>query len=153
MFWGDTLRHMWHCFLAYFYMFIVTSTSDSWGFPGDSGKEPTCQCRRCGFDPWVGKISWRRKWQPPPLCLSGNSLPAPQSMGSQKSWTQLSDYTAVDLVLNTSNNSGSNSVSTILVARRWQNLSFLLVWNPTVRKKFPKPCSHLFIHWFISEWT
>ena len=30
------------------------------GFPGGtSGKEPTCQCRRrkkCGFDPWVGKI-------------------------------------------------------------------------------------------------
>ena len=30
------------------------------GFPGGlSGKESTCQCRRCrrrGFDPWVGKI-------------------------------------------------------------------------------------------------
>ena len=28
-----------------------------------SGKEPVCQCRRCkrlGFDPWVGKIFWRR---------------------------------------------------------------------------------------------
>ena len=22
------------------------------------------QCRRPGFSPWVGKISWRRKWQP-----------------------------------------------------------------------------------------
>ena len=20
--------------------------------------------RRCRFDPWVGKIPWRRKWQP-----------------------------------------------------------------------------------------
>ena len=33
------------------------------GFPGGaSGKEPTCQCRRCkrsGFDPWVGKVPWR----------------------------------------------------------------------------------------------
>ena len=27
-----------------------------------SGKEPSCQCRRCKFDPSVGKI-WRRKWQ------------------------------------------------------------------------------------------
>jgi len=26
-----------------------------------SGKESTCQCRRGGFNPWVGKISWRRK--------------------------------------------------------------------------------------------
>ena len=22
------------------------------------------QCRRCGFSPWIGKIPWRRKWQP-----------------------------------------------------------------------------------------
>ena len=22
------------------------------------------QCRRCEFDPWVGKNPWRRKWQP-----------------------------------------------------------------------------------------
>ena len=29
-------------------------------------KEFTCQCRRHGFDPWVRKIPWRRKWQPPP---------------------------------------------------------------------------------------
>ena len=35
-----------------------------WGFPGGAySKEPTCQCRkhkRCRFDPWVGKIPWRR---------------------------------------------------------------------------------------------
>ena len=34
------------------------------GFPGGtSGKEPLCQCgrrKRCGFDPWVRKITWRR---------------------------------------------------------------------------------------------
>ena len=29
-----------------------------------SGKESACQCRRHGFHPWVGKIPWRRKWQP-----------------------------------------------------------------------------------------
>ena len=37
------------------------------GFPGGAdGKVPACQCRRhrrCGFDPWVGKIAWRRAWQ------------------------------------------------------------------------------------------
>ena len=26
-----------------------------------SGKEPSCQCRRSVFHPWVGKIPWRRK--------------------------------------------------------------------------------------------
>ena len=27
------------------------------------------QLRRCGFDPWLGKIPWRRKWQPTPVFL------------------------------------------------------------------------------------
>ena len=38
------------------------------GFPGGArGKEPACQCRRHkrrGFDPWVGKIRWRRECNP-----------------------------------------------------------------------------------------
>ena len=38
-----------------------------------SGKESPCQCRRCEFDPWVGKIPWRRKWQPTPVFLPGKS--------------------------------------------------------------------------------
>ena len=41
------------------------------GFSGGTrGKEPTGQGRRCkrhGFDCWVGKIPWRRKWQPTPV--------------------------------------------------------------------------------------
>ena len=44
------------------------------GFPGGaSGKEPTCQCRRHGFDPWVGRIPWRRAWQPTVVFLPGES--------------------------------------------------------------------------------
>ena len=31
------------------------------------------QCRRCGFNPRVGKTTWRRKWQPTPIVLSGKS--------------------------------------------------------------------------------
>ena len=27
-------------------------------------KEPTCQCRRCEFDPWLNKFPWRRKCNP-----------------------------------------------------------------------------------------
>ena len=37
------------------------------GFSGSaSDKESTFQCRshkKLGFDPWVGKIPWRRVWQ------------------------------------------------------------------------------------------
>ena len=29
------------------------------------------QCRRPGFDPWVRKIPWRRKWQPTSVLLPG----------------------------------------------------------------------------------
>ena len=36
-----------------------------------SGKESTCQCKRCEVDPWSGKISWRRKWQPTPVFSPG----------------------------------------------------------------------------------
>ena len=47
------------------------------GFPGGSaGKEPTCPCRRCkscGFNSWVGKVPWRRKWQPTLVFLPGES--------------------------------------------------------------------------------
>ena len=36
-----------------------------------SAKEYACQCRRFEFDPWVGKASWRRQWQPTPAFLPG----------------------------------------------------------------------------------
>ena len=38
-----------------------------------SAKEYSCQCRRHRFDPWVGKIPWKRKWQPTALFFSGKS--------------------------------------------------------------------------------
>ena len=38
---------------------------------GSVVKESACQCRRHGFSPWVGKIPWRRKWQPTPVLLLG----------------------------------------------------------------------------------
>ena len=43
---------------------------------GAGGNASSCQCRRRKgprFDPWVGKIPWRRKWQPIPVFLPGES--------------------------------------------------------------------------------
>ena len=37
-------------------------------------KESTCQCRRPRFDPWVGKIPWRRKWDPLQFSCLENSM-------------------------------------------------------------------------------
>ena len=50
----------------------------SWSFLSyvASASESACQCRRRkrhGFDPWVGKIPWRRAWQPTPVFLPGES--------------------------------------------------------------------------------
>ena len=47
------------------------------------------QCGRPGFNPWVGKIPWRRTWQPTPVFLPGESPWAEkpgklQSVGSQR---------------------------------------------------------------------
>ena len=62
-----------------------------YGLPGwVSGKESACQCRRCGFNPWVGKILWRRKWQPIPVFWEIPWTEEPgglQSMESQRTLT------------------------------------------------------------------
>ena len=48
-----------------------------WGFLGStSHKEHTCQCRRHKrreFNPWIGKIPWRKAWQPTLVFLPGES--------------------------------------------------------------------------------
>ena len=42
------------------------------GFPAVSdGIESACNVGVPGFDPWVGKIPWRRAWQPTPVFLPG----------------------------------------------------------------------------------
>ena len=43
---------------------------------GTCCKESNCRCRRCnrnGFHHQVGKIPWRRKWQPSPVFFPGKS--------------------------------------------------------------------------------
>ena len=44
---------------------------------GASGKESKCQCRRYrrySFNPWVGEIPWKRKWQPIQYSCQGNPI-------------------------------------------------------------------------------
>jgi len=46
--------------------------------------------RRCGFDPWVRKIPWKRNWQPTPAFLpqkshGGRSLVAYSPKGHKES--------------------------------------------------------------------
>ena len=43
------------------------------------------QCRRTSFDPWVGKIPWRRIWQTAPLFLPGESY-GQRSLAGYSPW-------------------------------------------------------------------
>ena len=36
--------------------------SETWASLVLSGKESACQCRKCGFNLWVRKIPWKRRW-------------------------------------------------------------------------------------------
>ena len=79
---------------------FIEYLSPSWGFPRWlSGKESTCQSRKCGFNPWVGKIPWRRKWQPSPVFFLPRTSHGQRSLAAYSSWsckesTWLSNRTA-----------------------------------------------------------
>ena len=44
-----------------------------------------CQCWTHGFSPWAGKMPWRRKWQPTPVFLPGESH-GQRSLGGYSPW-------------------------------------------------------------------
>ena len=57
-----------------FFFFLINASCVIQGFPGGSVvKNLPAKGRRRGFDPWVGKIPWRKKWQPTPVLLPGKS--------------------------------------------------------------------------------
>ena len=65
-----------------------------------SGKDSACQCRRLEFDLWVGKIPWRRKWQPTPVLFPGESH-RQRSLAGYSPWshkesdtTEVTEHTA-----------------------------------------------------------
>ena len=55
-------------------------------------KKPACQYRINGFDPWIWKIPWRRKWQPTPIFLPGKSH-GPRSLAGKNGVKKQSDTT------------------------------------------------------------
>ena len=82
------------------------------GFPGGvSDKEPAYQCRwhkKLGFNPWVGKIPWRRAWQPTPVFLSGESHGQRSLAGYGSQGCKESDTTEV---INTHTHSHTHTLS------------------------------------------
>ena len=81
-----------------------------------SGRESACQRRRhksCRFDPWVGKIPWRRKWQAPPVFLPGESH-RQRNLGGYSPWGYKSckKKSGMTAHLSTSMMLSANTVST-----------------------------------------
>ena len=80
---------------------VKTSTryhySPTGGFPGGSdNKESACSAGDLGSVPGLGRIPWRRAWQPTPVFLFGESNMDREAWQATvhevtKSWTQLSD--------------------------------------------------------------
>ena len=71
---GDNIQP-WCTLFPILLLFCYSGDSNWLGLPWWlSSKESACQCRRCrgcGFDPWVRKIPWRKKWQPTLVFLPG----------------------------------------------------------------------------------
>ena len=114
---------------------------------GDSNKELTCQCKRfkrCGCNPWVGKIPWRRKWQPTSLFLPGEfhgqrSLAAiTHGVAKSQTWLKwpsmhtcwLTPYQFIDNLesLPTGQSHATNRLCVIEV-RRGDSLTMALNWK------------------------
>ena len=73
-----------------------TSVSQNWECPKHvlaslvalllpCNKESFCQCWIHGFNPWIRKIPWRRKWQPTPVFLTGKPH-GQRSLAGYRSW-------------------------------------------------------------------
>ena len=77
------------------------------------GKESACQCRRGRFNPWVGKISWRRKWQPTPVFLPGKSH-GWRSLGGYSPWGRKESDTTEGLHFHCSINWGTDGLRNLL---------------------------------------
>ena len=87
---------------SYFFVaiyLVFTPTYSQVNFPGGSdNKVSVYKCGRPGFNPWVGKIPWRRKWQPTPVLLprkshGRRSLVQATVHAVAKSRTRMSDFT------------------------------------------------------------
>ena len=85
-----------------------------------SAKELACQSKRCGFDSWVEKIPWRRKWQPTPwVCLPGESP-----------WTEEPNHgftKELDMTEQLSNNNKATGVSSVKLSVRIASQHCLLL--------------------------
>ena len=106
------------------------------GFPGGTdGQESACQCRRrkrCGFNPWVRKIPWRREWPPTPVFLLEESH-GQRSLVGCSLWTHKGLDTAEQLSTHTSHVSAEWRAMHLRQDRTWDETSTSLNQHATPR--------------------
>ena len=81
--------------------------------------------RLTGFDPWVGKIPWRRKWQPSPVFLPGKSHGQRSLVGYCPLGHKESD---------TTKGLSTHTHHVASVSLNLEQFSVLLLWSLTVLK-------------------
>ena len=86
-----------------------------------SGEESTCQCkshRRHGFDHWIKKISWRRKWQLALIFLPGE-------FHEQRTWWRATAHGVTESGP-TENSAGTHSIIFQLIMNDCQDV---ILWK------------------------
>ena len=76
------------------------------GFPVAQTVKNLLQCRRPGFHPWVGKIPWRREWQPS-LIFSPGKYHRQRNLMGYSPWGCRESDTTERLTLSRGTNTGS----------------------------------------------
>ena len=117
-------------------------------FPGGTSiKEPACQCRghkRLGFDPWVGKIPWRRKWQPTPV-FSPGEFHGQRSLVGYSPWgckeSDLTKHTSRNLTYYTLGSGPSSENTTVTITENYT--CYMLVTQLCTTLCNPMDCSPL----------
>ena len=110
--------------IFFFFFFFEKSRGIKW----------ICQpCRRPGFDPWVGNIPWRRKWQPPPVVLPGEPH-GQRSLAGYSPWSHKEWDSTEWLTLSLWEESNTRSLSTCFDHGCWlRNWDFLIINNLFLR--------------------
>ena len=61
-------------------------------------KNPPAYCRRPRFNTWVGKIPWRRAWQPTPVFFPGE-FPWTEKPGRLFSHLDMTEWVSTNTVI------------------------------------------------------
>ena len=103
------------------------------------------RCKRPGFDPWVGTIPWRRKWQPTPVFLPGK-------FHRQRNLAGYSPWGCIELDMNEQLSTFKSVFSVANIKQNLAKLRFLPVdllldsWQPSLELHKHKFYSSFFLN-------